>query len=141
MAEPAKVQRAACNDKACDVAWSIYRNAPLREETSGLVAGVDDTRPYGDVTWVDWDGAPRVRVYVSHLTLSQYHVSTTGLLRFAAGRKKKDVQVVRYNGRLHLHNGHHRVMHAALTGKAWVWARVATVDKPVAPHRWSADRG
>lgn len=141
MASPAKVQRTNCADPTCDVAWSIYRNAPLREETSGLVAGVDDTRPYGDVSHLDFDKAPRVRVYISHLTLSQYHVSTTGLLRFAAGRKKRDVQVVRYAGRYHLHNGHHRVMHAALTGKAWVWARLVDVAQPVAPHRWSADRG
>ena len=135
-----KVQRSSCYDEACDVAWAIYRNAPIREETSGLVAGIDESRPYGEVDVKRFKKARRVKVFISHLTLSQHHVSTAGLLRFAMGRKPNDVQVVAYNGRYYLHNGHHRTMYRAMLGKSWVWARVVDVDKPVAPHRWSADR-
>lgn len=141
MPSPTKVRRQACDNEACDAAWSIYRNAPLREvESLTLVADIDDTRPYGSVEHVDWEQVLRAKVYISHLTLSQHHVSTAGLIRFAMGRKKKDVQVVRYDGRLYLHNGHHRVMHAVMTGKVAVWARIADVVEPAAPHRWSADR-
>ena len=139
MPAPVKVKRNTCADSACDEAWAIYRNAPLREADSALIAGVDDTRPYGDVSHVDWKAQRRVRVHLSYLTLSQHHVSVLGLLRFVEGREKKDVQVVQYGGRLYLHNGHHRVVHAAMAGKASVWARVVDVIEPVAPHRWSAD--
>lgn len=137
--DPVKARR-SCEDPACDEAWHIYRNAPLRVQPTSLVNGVDDTRPYGDVSHINWKAQERFRLDIADLTLSQYHVSTLGLLRFVEGRKHRDVQVVHYEGRLYLHNGHHRVIYRAVTGKTWVWARVAELDKPVLPHRWSADR-
>lgn len=88
-------------------------------------AGVDESRPYPPtgLTTAEWEASvPLEEVALADLWLTQGHLRTRALL--GGQLPDRPPYVVAWDGRLHLEDGHHRVVRAHLVGETHVKARV-----------------
>lgn len=87
---------------------------------------VDESRPYRRLSEEEWNKLFPVFHPIDDIVLSQKHGTT---ISFIAVQTFKDgdyppVKLVKHNGKVHCHDGHHRILSEYIKGKKFVNALV-----------------
>jgi hypothetical protein len=88
---------------------------------------INEERPYRRLTEAEWEKLEPQDYPIHDLVLSQLHVSCVAYLAVLAyGDNPPPARLVEgYDGKIHVHDGHHRVLTALAKGKSTVRAVVA----------------
>jgi hypothetical protein len=84
---------------------------------------VDESRPYRRLTEEEWSSITPSMFPIEDLVLSQKHGTTISLIAVQVfGDDYPPVKLVRYGNKIHVHDGHHRVLSEYIKGHKKVYA-------------------
>ena len=86
---------------------------------------VDESRPYRRLSEEEWNKLIPHEVPLDDIILSQYHGTTVAFIAVQVyGDKYPPVKLVVHKGKVHCHDGHHRILSEYIKGKKFVKALV-----------------